>query len=450
MGFQICLTMINSTPVEVSVNEYVDLSKVPLSALNHRSFQLLSVLLNKTKIFKSEDGYYRDWRGLFQVLKLEHFHKAELETHPNPTKRVLDIWQESIRGANLKELQNILGLIDRWDILDDSNKLLCEDAEFFLSKRSNEVHTNDIAEKSSSLGSDEDIITKDDTQHKKQLYDAFILFADADIEFATKIMERMEERKLKLCVKDRDLLAGINFEHDAIIKLISERCRRLVVVISKEFLKSPLHNFFVMFAQALQIEQKKRKIIPCVYERLELPSNLKFYFILDYKRSNKLYNFWDKLEDAIKARTDSPPIENKNQTEGTKMGNIPQIQVEDIEAASLALVDTQLANKVPTLVETDLTSPKLDFQQPIKKSLSSWDISHAFNRALTNKTKNASSSTSELTLGMDSSDQELKKNKWYNKLGLSSSKSSLDGTAGKSEKKKMKWYKSSKKIATAM
>lgn len=66
-----------------------------------------------------------------------------------------------------------------------------------------------------------------------------------------------------------------------------------------------------MFAQALQIEQKKRKIIPCVYERLELPSNLKFYFILDYKRSNKLYNFWDKLEDAIKAQTETLSIENK-------------------------------------------------------------------------------------------------------------------------------------------
>lgn len=57
---------------------------------------------------------------------------------------------------------------------------------------------NQIEEKDCSLEADEDIITKDDTRHKKQFYDAFILFADADIEFATKIMERMEERKLKV------------------------------------------------------------------------------------------------------------------------------------------------------------------------------------------------------------------------------------------------------------
>ncbi|XP_065081945.1 myeloid differentiation primary response protein MyD88 [Ochlerotatus camptorhynchus] len=442
--------MVNFTPVEVSVNECVDLSKVPLSALNHRSYQLLSALLNKTKIFKSEDGYYRDWRGLFQVLKLEHYHKAELDKHINPTKRVLDLWQESLRGANLKELQHVLGQIDRWDILDDSNKLLCEDAEKFMANQSNEVNITDAADNSTSLVSDEDIITKDDTRHKKQSYDAFILFADADIEFATKIMERMEERKLKLCVKDRDLLAGINFEHDAIIKLISERCRRLVVVISKEFLKSPLHNFFVMFAQALQIEQKKRKIIPCVYERLELPANLKFYFILDYKRSNKLYNFWDKLEDAIKARTDSPVIENINQTKEAEVDNIPNIKVDDIEEISLEETDPLQAKKVPNIVEADTASCKSDFEQPIKKSLSSWDISHAFNRVLTNKCKNSSSSTSELRLRMDSTDQELKKAKWYTKLGLSSSKSSLDGTGERSEKKKSKWYKSSKKMATAM
>lgn len=79
------------------------------------------------------------------------------------------------------------------------NSIIGEDAENFLSKQSNEDNITDVAEIGSSLGSDEDIITKDDTRHKKQTYDAFILFADADIEFATKIMERMEERKLKVC-----------------------------------------------------------------------------------------------------------------------------------------------------------------------------------------------------------------------------------------------------------
>lgn len=118
--------MVNSTPVEVSLNECVDLSKVPLGALNYKTYELLSALLNRKKIFKSEDGYYRDWRGLFQVLKLDNYLVAELENHNNPTKRVLDLWENSLKGANLKDLQNVLGLIDRWDVLDDSNKLFCK------------------------------------------------------------------------------------------------------------------------------------------------------------------------------------------------------------------------------------------------------------------------------------------------------------------------------------
>ncbi|XP_062550965.1 myeloid differentiation primary response protein MyD88 [Armigeres subalbatus] len=444
--------MVNCAPVEVSVNECVDLSKVPLSALNHRTYQLLSALLNRKKIFKSEDGYCRDWRGLFQALKLENHLLAELESHKNPTKRLLDIWEESSKGANLKQLQEFLGIIDRWDVLDDSSKLIYNDAETFLSKKSNQTSTIQTEELGYSEGTDEDIITRDDTRQKKQFYDAFILFADADIEFATKIMERMEERKLKLCVKDRDLLAGITFEHEAIIKLITERCRRLVVVISREFLKSSLNNFFVMYAQALQIDQKKRKIIPCVYERLELPANLKFYFILDYKRSNKLYNFWDKLEDAIKVRTDSPESVIKNQSKSTGSGNIPQIKVEVVnDPSDVKTVQLPHNGEEPSAVTSNTSTQYAFSQQPIQqKSLSSWDLSNTLNRVLTSKSKNASSSASELPSGADANDQELKKVKWYSKLRLSSSKSSLDGTSDRSEKKKSKWYKPSKKIATAM
>lgn len=57
----------------------------------------------------------------------------------------------------------------------------------------------------------------------------------------------------QLCIRDRDLIGGLQFEHDAIIKLIAERCRRLVVVVSSNFLKSKANKFFVTFAQALAL-----------------------------------------------------------------------------------------------------------------------------------------------------------------------------------------------------
>lgn len=56
----------------------------------------------------------------------------------------------------------------------------------------------------------------------------------------------------QLCLKDQ-LLGGIIFEHEAVMKLISERCNRLIIIISPNFLKSPANKFFLNYAQALGI-----------------------------------------------------------------------------------------------------------------------------------------------------------------------------------------------------
>lgn len=57
----------------------------------------------------------------------------------------------------------------------------------------------------------------------------------------------------QLCLKERDLVAGISFEHEAIMRLISERCNRLIAIISPDFLKSPANKFFMNYAQATGI-----------------------------------------------------------------------------------------------------------------------------------------------------------------------------------------------------
>lgn len=98
------------------------------------------------------------------------------------------------------------------------------------------------------------ILTVDDVVRKNeglplQTYDAFVLFADDDIDFATELIKTMEnDYNLKLCVKDRDLVGGA-IEHDSIIQLISKRCGRLVVIVSPSFFESPVHKYLFGFAQ---------------------------------------------------------------------------------------------------------------------------------------------------------------------------------------------------------
>lgn len=108
------------------------------------------------------------------------------------------------------------------------------------------------------MQNDKLILTIDDVTNIEkglplQNYDAFVLFDDDDIVTATELIEKLEkEYKLKLCVTERDLVGG-SLEFDAATRLITERCNRLIVIISPEFLESQANKFFLKFAQALGI-----------------------------------------------------------------------------------------------------------------------------------------------------------------------------------------------------
>lgn len=125
---------------------------------------------------------------------------------------------------------------------------------------------------------DENILTTHDAMLSRQgsstyqTYDAFVLFADEDCEFAGELIRRMEDYGLKVfhstlrihlifCVFTfgflqmccREHLVIGNLEHTSILTLIAERCTRLIVIISPDFIQSPANKFFIDFAQVLAI-----------------------------------------------------------------------------------------------------------------------------------------------------------------------------------------------------
>lgn len=138
------------------------------------------------------------------------------------------------------------------------------------------------------------------------VYDALVIYSEEnkDIEFAAELTKRLSAKNYMLCLKDQDLLPGLPFETDALLTLLSKRCNRLIVIISKAFLQSNMQIFLTNYAQALGIEQGKRKIIPCLIEPCELPQMLRFCFRLDYFRNNKLFDFWDKLDKSLKVTSE--------------------------------------------------------------------------------------------------------------------------------------------------
>ncbi|KAJ8969580.1 hypothetical protein NQ317_000077 [Molorchus minor] len=286
---------------------------VTVRALRKKTRKVISTLLNPPKIIPNEKGYHgsiypstvSDWHGLAEMCGISGEKIPSLQQDPDPSNKVINLWTELDNNkSTIHNLILYLEELDRFDIIEDIESLIEDDINFFKN------NPNGFRGKPLNLDADRYILTMDDVDRadkglEPQTYDAFVLFAEDDIDFATLLVETMEkDYNLKFCVKDRDLVGG-GFEHDSIIKLISERCGRLIVIVSAAFLDSPANKFFYSFAQAIGIEQRQRKIVPCVYSRCNntLPPELACYYILDYTRSGEFYNFWKKLHDSIRIPT---------------------------------------------------------------------------------------------------------------------------------------------------
>lgn len=337
----------------------VDLSTVPLVALSKEARQAISTLLNPPRVIPSESGLPRDWRGLAHLSNLSGELMPLLTSHPDPSDYILTIWQQRQKTITVHDFQTILEKIDRWDILDDTVALFEKDAEkyFELAKRcetSAEVLQNEI---------DSKVLTVDDLHRLKQglenqYYDAFLLYADEDVNFASEMVEKLENQyELKLCIKDRDLIGGITFEHEAVMTLISERCNRLIVIVSSNFLKSPANKFFLNYAQALGIDKRQRKVIPCLYGKCQLPPQLNYMFVLDYNRVG-LYDFWGKLRDSVQiaksARQNVNSVEPAKETISPEKENLQNsLKLKEQADAESPKADQADLLKVPDIAETE-------------------------------------------------------------------------------------------------
>ncbi|KAL3271389.1 hypothetical protein HHI36_021873 [Cryptolaemus montrouzieri] len=285
-------------------------SSLSIRILRNKSTKLLSAMLNPPKVIHTSEGLPRNWKGLAELCSIESYLISNLEFNSDPTKEVLRLWQMKGEVASIKQLIGNLETLDRFDVIDDIRTLLVGDIEF------HNQHPNGFLNQAP-LDQDLDkyCLTVDDVANIDQnvqfvQYDAFVLFADDDIDFATEVVETMEKQYyLKFCVKDRDLVGGI-FEHEAIIKLISKRCQKLIVILSPSFFASPLHTFFLNFTRAISLET--RKIVPCLYKPCpNMPPEVTVYHMLDYTKPRPFWNFWDKLYESIKMKKAPPNASNR-------------------------------------------------------------------------------------------------------------------------------------------
>lgn len=288
-------------------------NETPLTELSSETRKQLCCMLNRKKVLRSEEGYERDWRG---IASLSHQRNYVNEQNDNPMERILNSWaRNSPETANFGHLEKFLGVIDRWDVRDDIQENLLKDTQRYNLKKRQKENSFETPKAPISiennnnehLGQNLNILTGDDVECLQNglplpKYNACVLYAEADIEYAIEIMNNLEHPRynFKLFLRHRDLLPGVLFEFVELSQFMATRCNHLIVLLTEEFQKSPENTFLLNFTQKLQIEKNTRKIIPIVYSSTTaVPQTLDLYTRLNYSKHSSLYNFWEKLAKAL-------------------------------------------------------------------------------------------------------------------------------------------------------
>ncbi|XP_042188247.1 myeloid differentiation primary response protein MyD88 [Callorhinchus milii] len=273
--------------------EDVDYFSVPMVALNFHVRRRLALYLNPRSVVAT------DWTGLAEEMGFEYLEIRSYESQENPTGKLLQDWEVK-KPSSVGLLLQLLKRIQREDILEDVSPDIDENCRRYLNKPLQVAAVDSSGPRTlPSMG----ITTKDDpTGAMPELFDAFICYCQADIGFVHEMISQLEQSSshLKLCVFDRDVLPGTCVWTIA-GELIEKRCRRMVAVISDDYLVSDECDFQTKFALSLCPGARDKRLIPVKYKPIkkEFPSILRHITLCDYTNPSTKSWFWNRLSRAL-------------------------------------------------------------------------------------------------------------------------------------------------------
>ncbi|XP_069814937.1 myeloid differentiation primary response protein MyD88 [Dendropsophus ebraccatus] len=265
------------------------MSSIPMVALNYNTRHRLSLYLNPDTVVAA------GWTLLAEEMDYGYLEIRNFERLPNPTLAVLEDWEKKCPKATVGRLLELLRKMERHDILTDITPLIDSDCKKYLKKQQSVPPPLQVATVDSSGG-------VDSSAQIPENFDAFICYCPQDIKFVQEMISRLEqtEHRLKLCVFDRDVLPGTCL-WSITSELIENRCRKMVVVISDDYLDSPECDFQTKFALSLGPGARERRLIPIKYKPMKrpFPSILRFITVCDYTNPHIKGWFWDRLAKAL-------------------------------------------------------------------------------------------------------------------------------------------------------
>uniref|UniRef100_A0A8C5QGC0 Myeloid differentiation primary response protein MyD88 n=1 Tax=Leptobrachium leishanense TaxID=445787 RepID=A0A8C5QGC0_9ANUR len=275
----------------------VDMNSIPLVALNYTVRQQLSLYLNPSSVVAS------DWTRLGEEMCYSYLEIRNFERSQNPTQAILEDWEKKCYRATVGGLLEMLKNIERNDILTDLAALIEADCKKYL-QRQRELSLPPVQDETVDSSRSSGITICDDpTGQMPELFDAFICYCSKDIAFVHEMITRLEQDhyKLKLCVFDRDVLPGTCLWSIS-SELIERRCRKMVVIISDDYLDSKECDFQTKFALSLSPGAREKRLIPVKYKSMSrpYPSILSFITVCDYTNKCTQVWFWERLAKALK------------------------------------------------------------------------------------------------------------------------------------------------------
>lgn len=299
-----------------------DYNNIPARALNVSSRNLLCRLLNSQMEIPTTTFYCRDYRGLAELMEIDNMTIRSFEATGNPTKKIIEEW-ELLPNSTIGSFLEMLKQIERYDVIKDIQPLIENDVKSYLIRKKSSCEAPvQVAEVSSDLKEisehdDSNILTVDDIWARQNssngseiaFYDAYVCFAEDDAPFVYKLAEFLESPKIgvKLFIKERNLVAGIDI-YEALVQIIEERCKRMLIILSPEFLKSEECKFQTRYATGLAVSQRQRKLIPLMYKPCPIPTLLKYVSKVDFTKADVHNWVWKKLLISIKGSIEDDDI----------------------------------------------------------------------------------------------------------------------------------------------
>lgn len=283
-----------------SIDSEIDLWTVPLVALNVTVRKKLGLYLNP------KNAVAEDWRTVAEIMGFSYLEITNFENSRNPTAEILKNWQSQKSDASVGKLLSILTEAERTDVVEDLRPLIDEDVrkyvEFLKKKEDPPVQVPEVDSCVPRTPETLGITLADDPDGSPEKFDAFICYCQSDFHFVHEMIRELEqtEYKLKLCVFDRDVLPG-SCVWTITSELIEKRCKRMVAVVSDEYLESDACDFQTKFALSLCPGARSKRLIPVIYKPMTkpFPNILRFLTVCDYTRPCTQSWFWVRLAKAL-------------------------------------------------------------------------------------------------------------------------------------------------------